>query len=207
MLAGAVAALIICAASPAHAADPPTAAYVFLISHVDLDPGVPSEIAPIVKKELERAVSTHPHVLTLSSAGLPKDAPDPSTKPAAFVRYLEKRGLTPYRVYVAVTEYHREIEEAPSGSGKRLGIRIALRTYGETMPKPSIAFTGEGAAALKIDVGRRVRERDRHIAEKEAIAVAIGDALKTSIQRLNAKRASGQSEGKRRKNKRRKKKS
>ena len=93
--------------------------------------------------------------------------------------------------------------EAPR-RGKRVGVRIGIHTFGEALPGRTIAFVGDGAATVKIEVGKRVRKRDSFIANRDAAAQAVLNALDTSIKKLALKGKVAPKKKKRRKRTRRK---
>lgn len=158
--------------------------YYFLVTEVQLADGVPQEIAERVREQMERGISAHERLIE----ALPEDAPDPEAKPKAFVRYIKKRRLKPFRVSVEVTDYRHEVESLPAPRrGQRLAVRIALHVFGETIPKRSMAFSGDGSSAIKLDIGKRLRERDSEVANREAIKLAVDHALTRSIERLESK--------------------
>lgn len=158
--------------------------YYFLLYDIELASGIPPAIKDMVRTEITKAIAAHERLIEV----LPADAPDPSTDPDAFNRYIKKHKIQPYHVDVEVTEYRHEVEELPAPRrGQRLTVSIALRTLGETMPKRWMAFSGDGAATIKMDIGKRLRERDTQVANRDAIVQAVGDALTTSLAKLDAK--------------------
>ena len=183
--------------TPAHAKG--KRSYYFLVSEVKLVEGIPNEIADLVRDRLTRAITRHERLIE----ALPADAPDPKADPKAFARYIKKRKIRPFRVNVEVTQYSHEVASSPRG-GKHLVVSIALRTFGETMPKRVMAFSGEGSAKIKMDIGKTLRDRDSQVANKDAAELAIADALQVSLARLEA-RATGKGKRKGKKGRRSKK--
>lgn len=167
-------------AEPAHA-QKKRAVYCFVIADIQTVAAVPADVAEKIRTRLVSAVDGHERLM----ATLPPDAPDPQAKPDAFAAYMKRRKIVPYRVTVEITEYHHEVEDGPRG--QRLGVHVALRMFGETMPVRSMAFSGAGAATVKLDVGQKVRPRDTEIANRDTIAQAVDDALAESIRRLDEK--------------------
>lgn len=170
------------AASPAaHAKGKRAQQYGFVIANIQAADSVPADVADAVRARLIAAVDAHERLV----ATLPADAPDPNTDPDAFAAYMKRRKLTPYRITVEITEYSQEAEDGPRG--RRLTVSVALRMFGETMPVRVMAFSGAGSATVKLDVGKTVRARDAEVANRDAIAQAVGDALSESVQRLDEK--------------------
>jgi hypothetical protein len=58
--------------------------------------------------------------------------------------------------------------------------------FGETYPKRVMAFTGDGSATVKIDIGKKLRKRDTDYANEEAMKLAVADAIAASIAKLKA---------------------
>ena len=165
-------------ASRAEARSQPT--YYFLVSEVKLAEGIPAEIAEIVRAELTQAITKHARLIE----ALPADAPDPAADPKAFTRYITKRKIRPFRVNVEVTQYNHKVTTSARG-GQQLVVSVALRTFGETIPQRVMAFSGDGSATIKMDIGKELRPRDSRVANKDAVAQAIADALTMSLDRLD----------------------
>lgn len=167
-------------AGPAHA-QKKKAVYCFVIADIQAAEAVPADVAEKIRARLVSAVDGHERLM----ATLPPDAPDPQAEPDAFAAYMKKRKIVPYRVTVEITEYHHEVEDGPCG--QRLAVHVAMRMFGETMPVRSMAFSGAGAATVKLDVGQKVRPRDTEIGNRDTIAQAVDDALAESVRRLDEK--------------------
>ncbi len=167
-------------AQPAHA-QKKRAVYCFLVTNIQAGEQVPADVAEKIRARLVSSVDGHERLM----ATLPPDAPDPQAEPDAFAAYMKRRKITPYKVTVEITEYYHEAEDGPRG--QRLAVHVALRMFGETMPVRVMAFSGAGAATVKLDVGQKVRPRDTEIANRDTIAQAVDDALAESIRRLDEK--------------------
>ena len=157
--------------------------YCFLLSKIQLAEGIPAEVAGVVSKQLDQAIAGHARLI----AALPAGAPDPLAQPKAFARYAKRHKLAVYRVSVEVTRYSHEVEPAPRGKGQRLGVSIDLHLFGEAIPKRAMAFSGDGSATVKLEIGKRLRARDSEYAQQEAATQAAAEALAMSIQRLEKK--------------------
>lgn len=159
--------------------------YFFLLHEVKLvGADMPAELEEQVRGQLIKALSQHERL----TDALPAGAPDPKTDPKGFEQYIKKNKIQPYRVNVEVTAYSRDSEAVDEPrKGNRLEVSVSLRTFGETMPKRVMAFTGEGSATIKVEVGKKIRDRDWEYANQNAIEIAVAEALQMSIDRLDAK--------------------
>jgi hypothetical protein len=158
--------------------------YVFLISRVDLGKGVPREVETQVVERLGAAIADHEDLESSLGAG----APDPDAEPQKFKNYLKARRQRAFKVNVDVTEYSMETETAQAGrrggTANYLTVRVALRLFGETVPDRSMAFTGDGSATVKLEVGKTVRPRDREEANAAALDQAVAGAIAQSLVKL-----------------------
>jgi hypothetical protein len=180
-LGAAVAALALAIPSaPARAKSRET--YVFLISRVELAKGVPKEVEAQVLARLGTAVAEHAHL----EASLPAAAPDPEAQPQKFKDYLKARRQRAFKVNVDVSEYSIEAatETKRDATGQVVIVRVALQLFGETMPDRVMAFSGEGSATVKLEVGKTVRPRDREEATSAAIDEAVASAITRSLEKL-----------------------
>jgi hypothetical protein len=180
-LGAAVAALALAIPSaPARAKSRET--YVFLISRVELAKGVPKEVEAQVLARLGTAVAEHADL----EASLPAAAPDPEAQPQKFKDYLKARRQRAFKVNVDVSEYSIEAatETRRDATGQVVIVRVALQLFGETMPDRVMAFSGEGSATVKLEVGKTVRPRDREEATSAAIDEAVASAITRSLEKL-----------------------
>ncbi len=188
------------AAGPSQAIKPKIR-YVFRLAHFELAEGIPPAVADQVRAALVKEIGEHSEIVTT----LPEGAPDPKTEPKKFKRYIDKRKLRAFDVRVEVVGYERALEAMPEGrSGQRLKVSIQLRMFGETIPDRSMAFAGGGSATVKIDIGKKVRDRDDEVAHEEAFGIACGDAVEESLVKLKAPPPSQQNKQQKKKKKRRK---
>jgi hypothetical protein len=154
--------------------------YMFELFKVELKEGVPARVHAPVEKRLLEAIDEHAELVSK----LDPDAPDSEKEPAAFEKYLARRKQKAFKVNLEVTSYKQEVEQSAPDAPKRLVVSIALRLFGETIPQRVMAFTGDGAATVKVDIGKTLRPRDTQYANDEAIKLAVADAITTSIKRL-----------------------
>lgn len=138
---------------------------------------------PRVEAQLRKTFDTHPQIV----ASL-EGAPDWKTKPVAFRKFLaRKRIAAAYSVTVELTEASLELQPMPDRPRtQRLVVRIAVHMLGEHMPGRTIGFTGDGQATIKVEVGKKVNDRDRQYAWDEAAKAAIDEAMKTVFAQLAA---------------------
>jgi hypothetical protein len=153
--------------------------YILQVTRVDLAKGVPEALTRQVSSRLARAIEAHPDL----DGEMPRGAPDPAAEPEQFKAYLKKRKQRAFKVNVEVTEYASTVEPAKGGD-QLLTVRVELRVFGETIPDRVMAFTGDGSATIKIEIGKQLRPKDQDYANDEALDLAVADALKTSIARL-----------------------
>lgn len=158
--------------------------YVFLVTRVELEKGVPAKLEAVLREKLAAAIEEHAQL----EAKLDEDAPDPEKDPKAFERYLKKKRISAYKVNVEVIGYERTVEDNPNKSGNVLTVHVALRLFGETMPKRVMAFTGDGSATIKLETGKTVRSRDDQVAHEDATELAVADAVAVSLRKLERKR-------------------
>jgi hypothetical protein len=192
LAAGLLAVLLWLIASPVAHAQAKGAQYGFVIANIQSAEGVPEDVTAAVRARLISAIDAHERLV----ATLPEDAPDPAAEPDKFAAYMKRQKITPYRVTVEITDYQKETQDGPRG--QRLSASVALRMFGETMPVRVMAFSAAGGATVKLDVGKTVRPRDVEIANRDAIAQAVDDALAQSVQRLDEKQKKGRGAKKKR---------
>jgi len=162
--------------------------YVFLISRVDLGKDVPKEVEKLLLARLGAAIADHEEL----EASLGQGAPDPESEPQKFKKYLKSRRQRAFKVNVDVSQFSSQLEPVrggPRGQAARknsqyLTVRVSLRLFGETVPDRSMAFTGDGSATVKLEVGKTVRPRDREEATSGALDQAVASAIAESLTKL-----------------------
>ncbi|KAB2887566.1 MAG: hypothetical protein F9K40_21280 [Kofleriaceae bacterium] len=139
------------------------------------------DLIPVAQTQVGKSIASHEQiVVTLDGA------PDRGNA-KAFKAYLKKKKLAgAYRVNVELIEFEEEVEDKDDSLNKekRLVVRLSLRTFGETIPDRVMAFSGEGSATVKLDIGKKLRPRDREYAINQAVELAMTDALASSMQKL-----------------------
>ncbi len=166
----------------------PWETYVFLISRVELGKDVPKEVEQQLVARLGAAIADHEEL----EASLDGGAPDPEAEPEKFKKYLKSRRLRAFKVNVDVSRFSSELEPVrggPRGQAARknsqyLTVRVSLRLFGETVPDRVMAFTGDGSATVKLEVGKTVRPRDREEAASAALDQAVAGAIAESLPKL-----------------------
>jgi hypothetical protein len=162
----------------------PRDTYVFLISRVDLGKGIPAEVKGQTSARVDAAILAHEEL----APALGQDAPDPEAEPQKFKKYLKARRQRAFKVNVEVTQYSIELEPVPgarSTSSQYLTVRAAVRLFGETVPDRVMAFTGDGSATVKLEVGKTVRPRDRDEATSSALDQAVAGAIAQALRKLD----------------------
>lgn len=161
----------------------PRETYVFLLSRVDLAKGVPADLESSVTARVGAAIEGREGL----AARLPEGAPDPEAAPKKFKDYLKARRHRAFKVNVEVTQFAAESEKGTTGArpATYFTARVTLRLFGETVPDRTMAFTGEGAATVKIEVGKTVRQRDRDEAIAGALDQAAASAIDESLRKLD----------------------
>lgn len=177
-----VPAVAVVALSPADAA--PKKKYHFSLAAVTAKPEVKPDLAkqalPRVEAEVKQVFAHHPQ-LVADMAG----APDWKTEAPAYRKFLARKRLAgAFHVTVELTEATFTIEPMDTPRSQRLVVRVALHMLGETMPGRTMGFTGDGHATIKVEVGKRIRDRDREYAWEEAAKAAVDEAMKTVFQQL-----------------------
>lgn len=130
---------------------------------------------------LAAAIAKHPQ-LVAQLAG----APDPAADAKGYERFLRAKRLAgAYRVSVEVKEAMEETQTKESQPDQlRLVVSLSIHMFGEALPHRTIGFSGDGSATIKIDVGKKVRPRDREVAWDSAAQKAVDDALAMSLTKL-----------------------
>ena len=161
--------------------------YHFALIEVKAAPAVgdhAAELTAAVKAEADKVLTSHPQLVATLTAPPAETAGFPAWK-----KYLGKQKLDgAYRVNIEITSYEETVEDLdPSDKIElRLTIRIQLRMFGEVIPLRTMAFTGDGGATVKADVGRRLRPRDRDFNLAGAVELAVGDAVASSLRKLES---------------------
>lgn len=183
LLLFAVLSLTALSARPAEAAKPKK--YYFELAQVKAADALGKTGADLVAPttaQVTKSITSHPQlVATLVGA------PDPKADAKGFKKWLTKKKLAgAYRVNVELIAFEEELEDKDESLSKekRLVIRLSLRTFGETIPERVMGFSGEGSATVKLDVGKKLRPKDRDYAIAQALELAMTDALASSLTKL-----------------------
>ena len=163
----------------------PKKKYHFKLAAVTAKPEVATDVAsqatPRLDAMIQKTFATHPQLVAALDG-----APDPKGKPHQFRKYLAKKGVAgAYLVTVELTEAEIEIEPMESkANSQRIVVRVGLHLLGETIPGQTMGFTGDGRATIKLEVGKKIRDRDREYAWDQATESAIAEALTTVFKQL-----------------------
>lgn len=154
--------------------------YFFNVTEIKVADGVKAEVIDHVKAAVAEAIAASDDIV-----GSLEGAPDPEANPKAYKAFLKKKKLAAFRVNVEVMAYETKLEalEAPR-RGNRFTVSISVRMFGETIPDRVMAFSGDGAATIKLEIGKKLRPKDSEEAHKEAALGAIGNALASSREKL-----------------------
>ena len=173
-------------ASHASDAAPSKKKYHFELTAVTARDGVAADIAaiaqPRIKGQVDKAFTSHPQLVAVLDG-----APDPKTAADAYRKWLDRAGLAgSFLVTVEITEASQAVEPLADRPGElRLTVHVALHTLGETIPGRTMGFTGDGQATIKIEIGKKLRDKDRDYGWDQAAELAVADAIKTSLEQLD----------------------
>jgi hypothetical protein len=157
--------------------------YHFELFAVAPKPEVKEDVAkaavPRVEAQVKKTLETHPQLVAKLEGAPDKD------KAEAYRKYLASKGLSgAYLVTVEVTEASEELEPMDKPNTQRFTVSISVHLLGETIPGRTMGFTGDGRAKVKLEVGKKLRPRDREAAWDQAAEVAIADAMTTVFKQL-----------------------
>jgi len=149
----------------------------------EVDEAVARQATPRLDAMIQKTFRTHAQLVAVLDG-----APDPKGKPHAYRKFLAKKGVAgAFLVTVEITEAELEIEPMESKpNSQRIVARIGLHLLGENIPGQTMGFTGDGRATIKLEVGKRIRDRDREYAWDLATESAIAEAMTTVFQQLAA---------------------
>jgi hypothetical protein len=146
----------------------------------EVKPDVVKAAQPRVEAQVKKAFAEHPQLI-----GTLDGAPDPKNQDA-YRAYLAKKGLSgSYLVTVEITEASEELaplEGKPNT--QRFVVHIGLHMLGEEIPGRTMAFTGDGQATVKLEVGKKMRDKDREYTWDGAAETAVKDAIEASLKHL-----------------------
>ncbi len=158
--------------------------YHFELTKVLAKDNVKPDVAKIAQARIEgqvkKAFDSNPQLV-----GTLEGAPDPGSDAEAYRKYLEKKGLAgSYLVTVEITDASEELVPLEDKKSQRIVVKVAIHVLGETIPGRTMGFTGDGQATVKLEVGMKLRDKDRDYAWDGAAETAINDALKTCFAQL-----------------------
>jgi len=163
----------------------PKKKYHFKLAAVTAKPEVAADVAgqatPRLEAMIKKTFGTHAQLVAALDG-----APDPKGQPHQYRKFLAKKGVAgAYLVTVELTEAEIEIEPMESKpNSQRIVVRVGLHLLGETIPGQTMGFTGDGSATIKLEVGKKIRDRDREYAWDSATEAAIAEALTTVFDQL-----------------------
>jgi hypothetical protein len=171
--------------APRADAAPKPKKYHFELTKVLVKPEVKADVAkeaqPRIEAVFQKALESNPQ-LVLKVDG----APDPEEKPAAYRKFLTKKGISAaYLVTVEVTEASIEIVPLEEKKNtQRIAVTVGLHVLGETIPGRTLGFTGDGRATVKQEVGMKIRDKERQFTWDSAAETAVENALKECFAKL-----------------------
>ncbi|MCX5741246.1 MAG: hypothetical protein NT062_01965 [Proteobacteria bacterium] len=160
--------------------------YNFELVRVIPKPEVAAELAkvavPRIEGVIKAGITASPRLVSLGD-----NPPDPKTKPDAFKALLAKKGIaSAYRVTVDVADATEELQPIDGKpSSQRLVVHLSIHMLGENVPAMTMGFSGDGSATIKIEIGKKVRARDREYAWDEVAKLAVDKALDESLKQLD----------------------
>lgn len=180
----AVAGLLVAASLAGSAEADAKRKYHFELTQVTPKAEVKADIAavatPRIEGQVKKAFNEHAQLVSKID-----DAPDRG-KQEAYRAYLTRKGLSgSYLVTVEVTEASEELVPFDGKpNSQRFSVHVAIHMLGEEIPGRTMAFTGDGQATVKQEVGKKLRDRDREYAWDQAAEVAVHDAIEKSLTQL-----------------------
>lgn len=175
--------LAVIAAFATTAAAAPKKKYYFELAAVTAKPEVKADVAKTATARVEGAVKkafdAHPQLVKLEGQ------PDWRTQAEPYRKFLTKKGVANgYLVTVELTDATEELQPMDKPSSQRLVVRVALHFLGENIPSRTMGFTGDGQATIKVEIGKKVRDKDREYAWDQAADAAVADAMTTVFKQL-----------------------
>lgn len=167
----------------------PAKKYHFELTAVLPKPEVKPDVAAYAKErveaEIKKQFEKHPQLV-----GALDSAPDPKTSADAYRKFLTRRGISgSYLVTVEITEASEEITPMEGKkNAQRLSVHLALHLLGETIPGRTMAFTGDGQATIKQEIGMKLREKDRVFVWDGVTQSAVQGAIDQAFKKLAVSR-------------------
>ena len=161
----------------------PKKKYYFELAAVTAKPEVKADVAKIatgrVEASIKKAFDAHPQLVKLEGQ------PDWRTQAEPYKKFLTKKGIANgYLITVELTDASEEVQAMDKPSSQRLVVRIAIHVLGENIPSRTMGFTGDGQATIKVEVGKKIRDKDREYTWDQAADAAVADAMTTVFKQL-----------------------
>jgi hypothetical protein len=167
----------------------PAKKYHFELTDVIPKPAVKPDVAAYAKERVETEIKQqfekHPQLV-----GTLEGAPDPKTSADAYRKFLTRKGISgSYLVTVEITEASEEITPMEGKqSSQRLSVHLAIHLLGETIPGRTMAFTGDGQATIKQEIGMKLRDKDRVFVWDGVTQTAVQGAIDQAFKKLAVSR-------------------
>lgn len=163
---------------------------IFSLAQVDMPKSAPEGLEALIRAKFSKMVLAQPELLdSIPADAPPMDASDTDRRGnKRFRKYMKKHNMRPYRVTLQVTEVETTVKDNTRVSGKLVSANIRVHMFGETLPFRTMAFTGDGSAKIAIEVGKKVRDKDKRFAIEDSAEFAIKQAIEASLQKLNSQK-------------------
>lgn len=161
--------------------------YYFKLYDVTAAPAVAADVAamatPRVRAQAEKLMGENAQLVVYKDGD-----PDPTAGAPAFSKWLTKQKLASgHKVSIQITDATEEVEQVIEKVGtQRIVVHVELHMFSETMPQRKMGFTGDGSSTIKLEIGKKVRLKDREEAWNEAAEEAMNKALNESLTTLGA---------------------
>jgi hypothetical protein len=151
-----------------------------VLAKSEVKPDVAKLAVPRIEAQVKKAFASDPQLV-----GKLEDEPDRS-KGEAYRKWLARKGI--FAADLVTVEVTEASEESQPMEGKpnsqRLVVHVALHMLGEVIPDRTMGFTGDGQATIKLELGVKIRDKDREYAWDQAAEAAVADAMKTVFKQL-----------------------
>ena len=161
---------------------------IFLLADVELPEKAPASLETKIRKQFAKQVDDHPRLLS----AIPKEAPalDDSNPDRrgnkAFRAYMKKHHMRAYRVTIQVTRYDVASNPNERKPGHLLSAFLGFHMFGEALPFRTMAFSADGSAKIAIEVGKKIRAKDKEFVLDDTIKLTLEQAVASSLDKLNA---------------------
>ncbi|HTJ43262.1 MAG TPA: hypothetical protein VL463_14250 [Kofleriaceae bacterium] len=177
-------AAVLAVATPADAK--PKKKYHFALDEVragkDVTADLATEVVPRLEAQAEKLLGGNPQIVVNIS-----DAPDPEKDAPGFTKYLAKKKIEgAYKVTIEITAATEELEPVEAKPNtQRISVHLEVHMFGEAMPTRKMGFYGDGSSTIKMEIGKKLRPKDRDAAWDDAASEALTKAIDESLTKLS----------------------